>query len=139
MNRTIPAIPHVRSVSLERQTLQQLICDRLHWPEQAYCDFQFEAGYVFLDTPSLWLSDAEKKQMPYSAMFWGWWRNQWLTRDEAAYRQLLLTPACYRRQNTRDVLSTQLIASFWSRLGMMLADGQARLAHIEKEEADADS
>ena len=127
MAKTNKTIPHVREISLAMQSTQQLICSRIGWTPEQYNEFQFETGFAFIEKIGSKLMIADVKQLKASRIFWGWWRNQWFSRDITAYDEILMTETSYREQNTNLLRNEQLQDSFWSRVSAMLADGKARL------------
>ena len=53
----------------------------LGWNEQAYCDFQYECGCQYMQAylpGDVYAVD----EMLASAQFWGWWKVQWMIREE---------------------------------------------------------
>lgn len=119
------AIPYVRSQSLKRQTLQQMMCSRLDWSDQHFADFQFEAACQFLDTKLKNCAHKEKDLVWQSSMFWGWWRNRWSLRDVSLYVQEQLTAGEYKFQHTDFLLYDERTnASFDSHLDEMILDAK---------------
>ncbi len=130
---TLTKIPHVQAAAIKKETLQQLICNRIGWPIEQYNHFQFEAGVQFVEDQLRSLQELDIKVITRSAMFWGWWRNQWMTRDESLYTTLLLDAEQYTAIHTY-LLQWQdaVILSFWNHIETMIADGSKRISESEE-------
>jgi hypothetical protein len=121
-------IPHIVEIRIEMAVWQQLICSRIGWTELNYCDFQFVAGSDFIDKVLLQLEHNDKRILLHSAVFWGWWSNQWHSRNLELYNRKYLTPGIYRVAHTLSVQrDTFIINNFWSHIDAMIKDGSERL------------
>ena len=86
----------------------------LEWTELEYCYLQYEQGLVFLE--KYLNGDAYAiSLLERTAEFWGWWKSQWLQRDEEFmywYQDMLrvgveLRQASYTGHNKGAVLASK--------------------------------
>ena len=64
----------------QQQLAKETITEMLHWTEQQYCDFQFGTAYEYVKA----MTDEQQcdlGELPHTADFWAWWRNQWFKID----------------------------------------------------------
>jgi hypothetical protein len=68
------------------QTLKEQVCRLLHWNDEAYAAFQFEMGLAYLQEyiPN---DPHGAQQLTHSKVYWNWWKNSWLQRDEIFVRE----------------------------------------------------
>lgn len=61
--------------------VKAVVMQLLQWSELEYANFQYESGLAYLRhyiPTDKWGQDMLQR----SRLFWNWWKNQWLLRDE---------------------------------------------------------
>jgi len=62
-------------------TLKQQVCALLDWDDEQYATFQYEMGLAYLQ--EYIPNDAHgADQLTRSKVYWRWWTNLWMQRDE---------------------------------------------------------
>jgi hypothetical protein len=64
------------------ERIKTQVCAELRWTEEEYNDFWMDAGRKYLET---YLNgDAYSiETLAKSGIFWKWWKNHWMARDES--------------------------------------------------------
>lgn len=118
-------IPYIRKISMEMDITQALISSRLGWSQQQYCDFQEDAGYIFIAFITRNHGPAYQEILSFSGLFWKWWRNQWFSRDMAFYELERLQPENYIYLHTEDLETDRALSNnFWSHSEGMFFNGR---------------
>jgi hypothetical protein len=121
-------VPHVRQQSIKRQTMERLICNRLEWTEEQYNQFQLDAGCDFVNYIMDALDPDQRRLITTSSLFWGWWKNQWFSRDQAVYSWVKLEAHNYQYVHTLNLRDCQAtINSFWNLVADMMQEGRKKL------------
>lgn len=124
MPNTLTKIPHVKQIALKKETFQQLMCARLGWSEEEYYNFQFDAAYEFLGAVLHPATEEDRRLLTRSSVFWGWWRNQWLKRDQQCYQWSIIRESSYIYLHTTELLKCEYtITGFWNHVESMLEAG----------------
>lgn len=131
MNNTMVAekkrVPHVRQMSIKRQTMEGLICGRLEWTQDEYNQFQLDAGCDFINYVLNDLEASDRRLIQSSELFWGWWKSEWFSRDEAVYSWVKLQAHNYQYVHTlnlRDCEATK--NSFWNLVPDMMKEARKK-------------
>jgi len=78
-------------------TIKEQVCKILHWSELEYANYQYEQGLAYLHAyiprDPLGIQELES-----SRIFWNWWKNQWVIRDET-----FLQTNCYNARSAHHV------------------------------------
>lgn len=64
--------------------MKAVVIKLLQWTELEYAQFQYESGLAYLRhyiPTDKWGQDMLQR----SKLFWNWWKNQWLLREEGFY------------------------------------------------------
>ena len=63
------------------------VCEILGWTDLEYAEFQFETGITYLER---YLPEGLNgvQALERSRLYWSWWRNSWLHRDEALLQEV---------------------------------------------------
>lgn len=65
----------------QAETVKQAVCKLLNKTDEWYAHLQYETGLTYLKQHLP--NDAQRRRKcEGSGVFWGWWRLQWLVRDE---------------------------------------------------------
>ena len=131
----------VQHYKQKEQRLKSRLCVLLGWDDLQYGMFQFETGLKFL---SIYLNkdDFFINQIVRNKLFWAWWRNHWVLRDEAflleneielnrIHRENILK--IYKHTHDPEILTTEIHPS-----GTMLGiTYKAMIGEVIKEEVAA--
>jgi len=69
-------------VSQKAAFLKKRVCQLLGWEELQYAEFMYNSGRNYL----LYYTNGDTfftEQIERSKIFWNWWKNHWVLRDEA--------------------------------------------------------
>lgn len=83
MNDAVITNKNERKARAER--LKRLVMALLSWTDMRYAEFQYEQGTRYLNA----YLDADQysiEVMENSRIFWNWWKNHWMLRDEEFMR-----------------------------------------------------
>lgn len=126
--------PYIRKIRMDMDITQSLISSRLGWNQQQYCDFQEDAGYVFIAFITRNHGPHYRALLGFSKLFWRWWRNQWFARDTDLYQLERLQTENYIYLHTEDLENDRkLLENFWSHSQEIFRDGRFAIKQHERE------
>ena len=73
-------LTHVETIRQENIQVKAEIFKLLNCHSNHYNSLQYEMGLEYLDNETN-LDNAAAKIVAETALFWSWWRNQWIKRD----------------------------------------------------------
>lgn len=121
-------VPHVRQQSIKRETMERLMCSRIGWTQEEFNEFQLDAGCEFVNYVLRELDAADRRLITSSRLFWGWWKNEWFSRDEAVYTWQKLEAHNYQYVHTLNLRECDATKnSFWNLVGEMMKEGRSKL------------
>ena len=77
--RGVKSQSHIGSRREKLTRLKAYICQCLKWTELEYCTYQYEQGLRYLE---LAVPSGAVRLFEEDKVFWTWWRNQGMMRDE---------------------------------------------------------
>lgn len=84
-------LTHVEQQQLAAIECKQHVCQLLQWSEEYYAKIQFGMGRNFIVCYTS-ADDDFTAQLESSHMFWGWWKNHWMIRDDVFVTNLQQQP-----------------------------------------------
>lgn len=78
-------------------TVKEQVCKILHWSELEYANYQYEQGLAYLQA-YIPRDPQGIQELESSRIFWNWWKNQWVIRDET-----FLQTNCYNARSAHPV------------------------------------
>lgn len=84
MNTTATAQPTANQV-------RRQVCTLLGWTYDQYAEFIYERGIAYLHwyLPAL---EEQRNKLERSKLYWNWWKNSWMLRDEVFAYNLTVFP-----------------------------------------------
>lgn len=108
---------HLASRKEQAKKMKAVVIQLLKWDELEYAMFQYESGLAYLRFYIPWDKEGQR-MLEESELFWNWWKNQWLLRDEdfcGLYKQILLDKygvenlrRTYLRMNDAEYLASEI-------------------------------
>ncbi|RTL47230.1 MAG: hypothetical protein EKK39_14775 [Sphingobacteriales bacterium] len=115
-------------IAQKAKRLQRRVCELLGWDAMQYAEFIYNSGRNYL----LYYTNGDTfmtDQIERSRIFWSWWKNHWVLRDEAfvhneqigyLHRQNLLL--LYLQTHDARILATEIRPS-----GLLLKETYATM------------
>lgn len=72
---------HLQQIKQENKQVQAQVLAITGLSNHAFCHFQEEMGYAYLQEETKGDLSAVK-ELVYMKTFWNWWKNQWVIRDK---------------------------------------------------------
>lgn len=81
--KTLVKTKKVHELAHDKFTAQmERICGLLGWTEEKYCQYQYTCYYVFLNQLFSGFPTEMRKEVEYSPIMSGYWKNEWYHRNE---------------------------------------------------------
>lgn len=105
----------IEKIKQQAQSLKQQICQLLSWDELSFAEYQYETGIKYLRyyiPTDKW----GQAMLIRDKIFWNWWKNQWVKRDEefiddnfsGEYNAMR---ACYKSYHDAEALAREITPS----------------------------
>lgn len=98
----------MKDLKLKMANTAERVQYALGWTPEQYAEFQFDQAYEFL---KYWVGEDVfgYRELPLTALFWAWWRNQWHRRDADFVRSVKDMPIEWKQRTYRAMHSPQSI------------------------------
>lgn len=120
-------ITHIESRRVAAKASKERIMRLLEWSELQYCEFQYRIGleylqaYIQSDPSAIAFLESHR-------VFWNWWRNQWVLRDEVYLDSEIYTVGIkYRRNIYTELHNPRALAEGITPPAVVLDDSYAQM------------